>query len=354
MVYKRNDYSASEESQMVNNKIIMIGISIMILVGGLGGCTTNEQQQSNANNNQPENGNVNQHQENESANQSQGFLLNWTREPGVRIQRGVSSATILINNTYVMYYTAQDICMATSSDGLNFTLKGTVVNHGEPGSGQDMASNSAIISLRNGSYRMIYEGSRWTDYYDQKSQQMRHNQIDRKFYSAFSTDGFSWRKEEGVRFQDHPIDDPTNIFTSVPDIIRLENGDLRMYYTTGDSSAIALSHDEGMTWTKEKNLDLGRIIVDCDIVRLTDGTYKLFFTSFDSQFGVGKQYVMSATSPDGLNFTLDSGKRLEPSSESNRIYDPDVILLSDGTYRMYYSQVVQSDGMTSIFSAIIT
>jgi hypothetical protein len=310
----------------MKNQIFVVGLGVVLLVVGFSGCIAPENQQS------------------------QGFLLNWTREPGVRIEHGVSSATLMMNTTYIMYYTAQGICMATSPDGLAFTLNGTVVDVDEPGSGQEMISNSAIIKLQNGSYRMIYEGSRWTEYFDQKAQQMRRSQIDRKLYSAFSSDGFSWKKEEGVRFQDHGDGDPTEYFTSVPDIIRLDNGDLRMYYTRGTTSATALSPDEGITWTKEQNLNLGRIVVDCDIIRLPDKTYKLFFTSFDSEFGVGEQYVMSASSSDGLNFTLDPGKRLEPSSESTPLYDPDIILLPDGSYRMYCSEA-QLDGSTRIFSA---
>ena len=270
-----------------------------------------------------------------------GKLLTWVKESGIRIKDGVSPATIIINGLYVMYYSAKGgIWAAKSTDGLVFEKIGIVVENGEPGSMQEMVSDPTIIELKNGSYRMIYEGS-----------QKLGDREDRRLFSAFSKDGFNWTKEEGVRFQDYGDGKPGEIFTSVPDIIRLDNGSLRMYYTRGTTSATALSHDEGITWVKEKNLDLGRIVVDPDIVKLEDGSYKLFFTTFDSQFGMGEQYVMSATSSDGVSFTLDSGKRLEPSPGRILVVDPDIVKLPDGSYRMYYGEM-QDDGSFNIYSAI--
>jgi len=303
----------------MKKQLLEIGIFFLLLGTGLSGCIETEDQS---------NGQL-----------DQGVLMGWTRESGVRIDNGVSSATVVIDDMYVMYYTAGGIQIAKSTDGLTFEKTGVAVEDGELGSMQEMVSNSAIIELNNGSYRMIYEGM------DYSTGQ------DRGLFSAISNDGFTWTKEEGVRFQDYGDGKPGELFTSVPDIIRLDNGDLRMYYTRGITSATALSQDEGVTWTKEGDLGLGRIAIDPDIVRLDDGSYKLFFTSFDSEFGVGEQYVMSATSSDGVTFTVDGGKRLEPVSEINLLLDPDIMPLSDGSFRMYYSEM-QNDGSIRILSAI--
>lgn len=301
---------------MMYKLFLIFGITLMLLAVGFCGCIEDKDK--------------------ESEEQETGELLVWTKESGIRVSDGVSSATIVIDDMYVMYYTAEGIQIAKSFDGLTFEIASIAIENGEPGSTQEMVSNSAIIELNNGSYRMIYEG-----------QDSNHN---RRLFSAFSEDGFNWTKEEGVRFQDYGDGKPGELFTSVPDIIRLDNGSLRMYYTRGISSATAISQDEGITWTKEGNLDLGRIVIDPDIVTLDDGSYKLFFTSFDSEFGVGEQYVMSASSSDGVTFTVDSGKRLEPSSEINLLLDPDIIQLPDGSYRMYYSEM-QNDGSIQIKSA---
>lgn len=275
-------------------------------------------------------------EENTNNQQIAGQLMSWTKESGTRIEDGVSSATLLIDDMYVMYYTADGIQIAKSSDGLTFEKAGIAIHNGEPGSIEEMVSNCAIIELKNGSYRMIYEG--------------RDNKQDRRFFSALSEDGYNWSKEEGVKFQDYGDGKPGEIFTSVPEIIGLDNGDLRMYYTRGVSSATALSHDEGITWEKEGNLDFDRIVIDPDVLRIDDG-YKLFFTTFDEEFGVGTQYVMSASSNDGITFTIDSGKRLEPVTINNLLLDPDSIRLPDGSYRMYFSEM-QDDGSIRILSAI--
>lgn len=242
-----------------------------------------------------------------------------------------------------MYYTGMGIELATSADGLDFVSKGAVVSSGQQGSGQEMVTNPSVFKLLDGRYRIIYEGSRRTDV----------GQTDRKLYSAISSDGLTWTKEEGTRFFDYGDGKPGEIFTSVPDIVRLSDNRLRLYYTRGASSAVAISSDEGLTWTKEKNLDLKGIAVDLDLVELDDGTYKLFYTTFESEWGVGEQFMMSASSVDGLNFVIDSGKRLEPANEGGLITDPDVIKVGGG-YRMYYgefsSPAVMESNILSAFS----
>ncbi|MCX6821596.1 MAG: hypothetical protein NTW30_02335 [Candidatus Aenigmarchaeota archaeon] len=268
-------------------------------------------------------------------------LLSWTKEEGTRIDDGVSSCTIIKDNEYWIYYTAKGIELATSTDGLQFTKKGTVLDVKDV-SGVDMVTNPAVFKTNDGKYRMIFEGSRRVD----------GQQTDRKLYSAISSDGLTWKTEEGIRFQDEG-DKPGEMFTSVPDIIRLDDGRLRMYYTRGLTSAIAISNDDGITWTKEKNLGLGNMALDPDIIRLDDGTYKLFYTRFDSQFGVGEQYIMSANSVDGVNFVVDEGKRIRPSSGNTVIVDPDIIKLPDGKYRMYYGEA-DNNMMFNINSAIST
>lgn len=305
---------------MKNNvkiKILILCIAVLLTSTCLTGCFEN--------NNQSE------------KQQIEGPLMKWVRETGLRIGAGVSSCTIMIDDLFVMYYTGEGIQIAKSSDGLTFENAGIAVQNGEPGSMQEMVSNSAVFELSNGSYRMIYEG--------------RDSNQDRRLFSAFSSDGFNWIKEEGIRFQDDGDGKPGELFTSVPDIIRLDNSDLRMYYTRGISSATALSTDEGVTWEKEGNLDFDRIVIDPDIIRFDDGSYKLFFTSFDEEFGVGPQYVMSASSSNGLSFTIDDGKRLEPDSQNTLLLDPDIIQLADESYRMYYSEMQEDDNI-KIHSAL--
>src|SRR3989339_72520 len=160
-------------------------------------------------------------------------LLNWKKE-GVRIQNGVSPFVIIKDNEYYMYYPEKGIMLARSKDGLNFDKGRIVLEDKDP---DFMISNPAVIKLKNGKYRMFYE--------KQKMSGMR----DRIIYSAISQDGEKW-EIEGERFWDYGDGKLDEKFTSVPDVIKLDDGTLRMYYCRGLTSAIAESKDEGLTWKK--------------------------------------------------------------------------------------------------------
>ncbi len=279
-------------------------------------------------------------------------LLSWQKEDGIRIPNAISSSTIFRGNEYWMYYTGNGIELAISNDGISFVLKGSVVRDDGPGSEQEMVTNPAVFQIKNGRYRMLYEGS-------------KDNQAVRKLYSAVSDDGLKWFKEEGVRLEDTIfwIDQEKKkkgetdwrneiIFTSVPDVIRIENC-LRLYYTVIDEIRMAKSCDEGLTWEKE-----GKIIFefyhdvaqDPDIIQLEDGTYKLFFSAQD--FYRRKGWIEIASSEDGINFKVDGEKRIEPSHGETHAMDIDVIKLPDGTYRAYYSEGTFPNPKSNILSAI--
>lgn len=270
-------------------------------------------------------------------------LLSWQKESGIRIS-GISSSTIFLDNQYWMYYTRDGIELAKSFDGLNFAYVKKVIDAKDV-KGVDMVTNPAVFETNDGKYRMIYEGCRWAE--DEKGGRY---QIDRKLYSAVSNDGVMWTVEEGTRFQDVGDGKPGELFASVPDVIRLSDGRLRMYYTRGATSAAALSNDEGLSWTKETNLKLRKVAIDPDIVWFDEGSYKLFFTTFADEFGIGDQWVTSASSTDGVNFVLDETKLIEPSTSGGLITDPDVIKI-DGSYRMYYGEFKKGEQEPNIMSA---
>lgn len=93
---------------------------------------------------------------------------------------------------------------------------------------------------------------------------------------------------------------------NVPDAV-VKDGTIYLYYTgwiLGDrinTSAVAISTDEGASWTY-KYLELSESgpidrVVDPDVVLLEDGTFRLFFTAGNPQ---GIHY---AESSDGISFT---------------------------------------------------
>ncbi|MBI4256623.1 hypothetical protein HY626_01035 [Candidatus Uhrbacteria bacterium] len=118
---------------------------------------------------------------------------------------------------------------------------------------------------------------------------------ERRVMTAISYDGLSYT-ENGTWIADQ---------AHVPDAV-IKNDTIYLYYTgwiVGDhlnTSAVAISEDQGQTWTyKYVNLEnAGSIdrLVDPDIVLLEDGTFRLFFTAGNPQ---GIHY---AEGTDGITF----------------------------------------------------
>jgi hypothetical protein len=273
-------------------------------------------------------------------------LLSWQKEAGFRIPDAISSSTILLDGQYRMYYTRSGIELAISGDGIGFAQKGSVLMDGGPGSGQEMVTNPAVFRTGDGRYRMIYEGSQ------------EENTV-RKLYSAVSADGLEWDKEEGVRLEDDIFySDPKKgasgivTFASVPDVIRLGDGCLRMYYAAIDEIRAAKSCDDGLTWEKEGKVMFDiypEVAQDPDIIMLEDGTYKLFFSAQNPERTEG--WIAGASSEDGINFKVE-GKMIGPSAGVTHAMDADAIKLPDGRYRLYYSEGNLPHPEPNILSAV--
>ncbi|MBI5652758.1 MAG: hypothetical protein HZC40_20275 [Chloroflexi bacterium] len=156
---------------------------------------------------------------------------------------------------------------------------------------------------------------------------------------ATSADGLNW-------------DTPTLLAdqASVPEVMHTSKGMVWAYWVdfsqfTGmhqEKIGVAKSAD-GKTWEKlgtVKFAGLGNITpVDPDVIELPDGRRRMYF------FNIAKETrenpIHSAISADGINYTLEPGTRFQQTG----IFDPDVIRMKDGRYRMY----LNSDG--SVISA---
>ncbi|MCX5886180.1 MAG: choice-of-anchor D domain-containing protein [Proteobacteria bacterium] len=269
-----------------------------------------------------------------------GFVVNsppaeWTSQT-LTWTGGVGGATtstctlVLPNNTYRMYNPG--IGFRSSEDGLTWP-DSTNTNINEMG-----ATNPAVITLKDGTYLMIYG-----------IQQHTSGPPTERQYRATSTDGIYFNKE--------PTDavlTGENDFASVPDLIYInDDTTLRLYYVSDSLPShihTATSIDDGLTWIKEGLISItggpiGQQDVDPDIIKLADGTYRLFFaTPPVDQSELGDLRIRSAVSTDGRNFTLESGSRIIPSpSEPGAIViDPDTVLLPGTTdkYQFYYGGMI--------------
>ena len=140
---------------------------------------------------------------------------------------------------------------------------------------------------------------------------------------ATSVDGLTWTRTNKV------IADQAD----VPDII-MKDGKLMVYFVTyakevRNKIAVAISQDYGATWLFKKTTipipATWASAVDPKVVILDDGSLRLYFTS-DPNDG-GKQRTYSATSVDGINFKFDTGTRLLVEKQS--VLDPTVLKIGD-------------------------
>lgn len=157
-----------------------------------------------------------------------------------------------------------------------------------------------------------------------------HNPFSDQVYYAISSDGLNW--SEGTLLAEK---------ASVPDVLRTSDGTLWAFWVdfsfmTGpnmEQIGIARSDDGGQSWQRLENAiftGLGEIVpVDPEVIELPDGRIRMYF--YDIAVRQIEHPIYSAISEDGIHFELEEGVRLLMDD----IYDPDVILLPDGGYRMY-------------------
>ncbi len=140
---------------------------------------------------------------------------------------------------------------------------------------------------------------------------------------AKSNDGKVWEKLGTVRF--------SNLGTKVPvdpDVVELDDGRFRMYFyditiQQGDHPIHSAVSSDGINFTVEEGTRFkAQNIFDPDVVRLKDGRWRMFLNNADK--------IISATSSEGLSFTADSGVRVETRGSI-----PGSILLPDGAVRLY-------------------
>jgi hypothetical protein len=159
--------------------------------------------------------------------------------------------------------------------------------------------------------------------------------------STTSTNGFSFSKESGVRYSGGPTDGG---IVSAFDISKENDNFLRMYYVADwngkNNVRTATSEDGGQTWTFERGNICGddsaggapNTYVDPDIVKLPGGGYKLYTKK-------GADKIYSFSSSDGVNFTIDSGIRIQASQFSGGVtdlLDPDTIIFPDNSMRVFF------------------
>lgn len=164
-------------------------------------------------------------------------------------------------------------------------------------------------------------------------------------YFTTSSDGLTWA--EGTLLAEQ---------ASVPEVIYTSKGEYWAYWVDFSKASgpgteqLGIAHStDGVNWDMMGNAqiaDLGSMVpVDPDVMELPDGRLRLYF--YDIGGPQGQNTIYSAVSSDGVNFTPESGTRFTLAN----VYDPNVVVLPDGRYRMYLNMAdiisaTSSDGLT--------
>lgn len=256
----------------------------------------------------------------------------WTVDPGIRLEDAtVPYVHRLADGRFRMYYGGPGgILSAVSVDGLNFTQEaGARVSPGSQGSPEMIVSDPTLVTLEDGKVRMYYKGATGGG---------GPGQSIHSIFSAVSTNGLRFEKE-GIRIDSQQT--PDRGWASVPEAIALPDGRVRIYYVSdgldvkhGIVSAIS---DDGLNFTREGPVLTG--FVDPAIFWLADGSYLMVAVAFP--FGPGGLLtdaapgIYSFISRDGINF---QNRQLVLAGEGN--IDPAIAEVGDGTYRVYYWNIM--------------
>jgi len=110
-------------------------------------------------------------------------------------------------------------------------------------------SNPAVLRRDDGSYLMVYEESLPPPH-------QAHG--DRRLYARTSADGITFGPSMLLPFSDLDRSPPGTIFQSVPDLVALPDGSIRLYYVANGAAVASMrSTDGGLTWTQDIGYRLG-------------------------------------------------------------------------------------------------
>jgi hypothetical protein len=189
-------------------------------------------------------------------------------------------------------YTTHEIYSAVSNDGVNFAVEGKVFE-------SDNITDPTVIKLNDGTYLMAcVRGS--LDIF------------------AKSLDGKNFQAT-GVTIQNGGI----------PELVKLDDGSIRLFYNGPGGIISSRSTDGGLTWTKENGarLSFSGGIADPSVIKRADGKWYLFVKGFNNtgaQNPAGHNVRLSESN-DCYTFNFINGVLLDSASV------PDGVVLNPST-----------------------
>jgi hypothetical protein len=209
-----------------------------------------------------------------------------------------------------------------------------------------------IVPLANGQYRMFF------------SNNLTEGGNTGGIYSAISSDGLNFTVEPGIRIAASAVTMPSDALMHGLAIATLPNGTYRMYFVLESQSLppnpnpmLSATSSDMLNWTIDPGVRIGpgatlgttTAFRHPFAVNNGDGSVTLFYYELT---GSAQEGVRFSTSSDGLNFTSDRKTSVcGPGANCAPCGDPSVYALPDGRLRMYYNNYNPANGITTLSSA---
>lgn len=232
----------------------------------------------------------------------------WVKEGKVIKEKASVPAIIQRDDgSYVLYYvdgTFDTMDCTVSKDGGKTFSNGDCTIYGFT---ESKAWDPFVTKLDNGYYRMFFVSP---------PDDLINGKI--KVMSALSLDGINWLQEDGTRFDEVDVVDPT---------VAKIGSTWFMYagynVSPGNAQILIAKSSDGLTFKKDRVIDLGGNVPD--IVKAPDGKMHLYYC---------ENGISRSASSDGVSW---SDERVVLSPSNNQIMcDASVIKKSDGSWVMYY------------------
>lgn len=258
----------------------------------------------------------------------------WVREKTILLPETTSTDThALTGGGWRMYLNGRGgIAYADSTDGKTFSAPVATGITEDKGS---FISNPAVEQLSDNDWIMIYE-QQPTPVKGAAKNTPPGSATQRNLYVATSTDGKTFKKV-GLAIDSSKED---NYFASVPDLVKLPDGKIRMYYVSGGNAVgSAISTDQGHTWVKEAGYRLDEAVDPNVLTQTKNGQTK--WVMYYSVLDPNPNNIYKATSTDGLTWVKIDGAVLTKTAGA-AVVDPDVIELSPGSHQMFFGESTTS------------
>jgi hypothetical protein len=227
--------------------------------------------------------------------------------------------------TYYLYTTGMRIGVYSSKDG---TTWAEVTGASTP----SPAFDPSVIAMPDGTYRMYFMSRSGMGPQACSGKQLKY---------ATSTDLVRWTAQSPVLLDD--------LGCGVPNVVRASDTDYRLYYVRGGSGIehgtyMATSPD-GLTWTPRAGILTPKDFVDPSVVQLPNGSWLMLAADFPPSKSSGPflQKLYAGTSSDGFAWDFDAATPLYNGPTGQGAFDPDAVVLPDGSIRAWWAQGTSPD-----------